>query len=80
MRVVVRPFMKTRRSDKSRRRRVMTRLFFIRLRRRFRGFMVRFKSDEKVIDGAYRYFGIDKTYADLVAEIKAEGWKSPGSA
>ncbi len=43
-------------------------MFFIRLRRRFRFFMVRFKSDEKVINGAYRYFGIDKTYADLIGE------------
>lgn len=50
-------------------------LFFIRLQRRFRAFMVRFKSDEKVINGAYKYFGIDKTYADLVAEAYVD-WEA----
>lgn len=47
-------------------------MFFI--RRWYRFFMVRFKSDEDVINGAYRYFGIDKTYADLrVRDISKEG-------
>lgn len=34
------------------------RLFFIRLKRRIQVFFVRFKSDEKVIEGAYKYFGL----------------------
>jgi len=46
-------------------------LFFKRLRRVLRyHLVVRFKSDEKIINGAYKFFGINKTYADLIAEGK----------
>ncbi len=56
------------------------RLFFAGLRRRYRWFMVRFKSDEKVINGAYRFFGIDKTYKDLIAEGDAYRAREEGYA